>query len=217
MRRESASATPTIQSFHRYSGPTEAACITNDEHESNALNYSPVIYISSAEEDELESSVENTNPHAGEKERNGIIPAEYTKTADQRADNSNGHSPGIRNSGECSKKFGSSNAMSPHGDNDHGNEKKICCHLCKRTLKNNTTLKRHIRFVHSHRERFQCSVASCCRELSTMTCLRRHMNAMHTKQISFKCSMCSFQTYYRSNLRRHQQKQNHRGYVYLLS
>ncbi|XP_063918077.1 zinc finger protein-like isoform X2 [Zophobas morio] len=81
----------------------------------------------------------------------------------------------------------------------------VKCDLCDKILKNEDTLKKHVRFVHSKEKLFNCP--TCEKGFSCRADLRAHYN-IH-RGVRFTCDTCNQTFSNTSNLARHCKKYVH--------
>lgn len=173
------------------------ACrISNEAHQSNALNELPMMYISSSEEDEMESSV--ANAHAIKKRG-------QQKTAKRRAARSVECFTVTCGFLKCREKLDAGEGLNYHIETYHARRvrEEISCYLCNRRFRLMRALRKHFNSVHSDHLLFTCSVGTCSKNFTRRFNLKLHENAVHTKNVVYQSTKCDYKSYYKSNARRH--------------
>lgn len=192
-------------SQHQYSTSIDCTRISNCNYNSNALNDSHDVCISSPEKDELKSSVEIGNGHAIERKRNSSVSTTNRKTAKRKVFNAIGRFRIVCEFGNCHEMLENSDAVRRHLENYHrkGIKKTFTCYLCKHISKTMGALREHFNSVHSHNKLFHCTFQSCSKLYTLDRNRQIHIDAVHINKIAYRCPKCPYKTFYKYVFTKH--------------
>ena len=105
----------------------------------------------------------------------------------------------------CGKGFTRTSALIVH-ERRHTGERPFKCQTCGMAFKDQTSCKRHAKYVHSGNRPISCSV--CSKGFYDKTHLMNHMSK-HTGQKPFMCDMCGKGFLARKSLEKHTEKHFH--------
>lgn len=161
--------------------------MTNDSAECIAMKDSLVICISSAEDEDVDISIRNTNGANGE-----------TANADASL-------PVKCQTENCQEIFENWVARLLHEEEilRKPPKKMYNCNECNEKFRRRPMLSGHIKRVHTISTPFPCTIAHCPKKFTSYNGLTSHVNAIHTKEIEFHCTICPHKSYYKYSIRKH--------------
>jgi len=103
----------------------------------------------------------------------------------------------------CNKRFGSKAYLLNVHAKIHRGERNEKCGFCDRTFTDRSTLRNHVKAMHSPDALRVFVCRRCCKRFSKRSALQRHMKSHEKDKVALKCPGCSQTFSVQSNLNRH--------------